>query len=199
MKFIVAALMILFVLVMVGFGSSTSWKEDSYSTGDGLTEFKTKIADAMIKANHDVKSGFNATDEQKDDGLKANLSSINSTDGNASAINSSALNSSLNESSLLALEKDFNKTLINQSAENENKNVLSAKGVSNSKDAIPAGSTFSQNSAISPSGVHFNNQGSFNGIWSMEASKHGFGRNGVNDRIALSGNFSVQKSVSFKE
>jgi hypothetical protein len=152
----------------------------------------------MIKANQDVKSGFSANDEQKDDVLKANLSSINSTAGNASAINSSEPNSSINESSLLALEKDSNSTLINQSAENENKSVLSAKGSTNSRDALPGGSTFSQNSDISPTGVHFNNQGSFNGMWSMQAIQLGFGRNGVNDRIALSGNFEVQKSVSFK-
>jgi hypothetical protein len=36
-------------------------------------------------------------------------------------------------------------------------------------------------------------------VWSMEASQHGFGRNAIYDRIALSGDFDVQKSVSFKE
>jgi hypothetical protein len=32
----------------------------------------------------------------------------------------------------------------------------------------------------------------------MQAEKQGFGNSGINDRMALSGDFNVQKSVSFK-
>jgi hypothetical protein len=204
MKLAVAASIILFVLAIVFFGSSASGKNDFYSTSYGLSEFKTKIADAMKNANHDGKNGLDENDVQNGDGLKANAQITGPSFGNALAINSSSINLSatnpaINESSPFALERDSNSTLINQSAENETKSILSAEGSINSgDDSISTGSTFSQNSSVSPAGVHFNNQGAFNGMWSMEASKHGFGRNAINDRIALSGNFDVQKSVSFK-
>lgn len=201
MKLAVVASIILFVinLAIVGFGSSASWKDDSFSTSNGLMDFRTKIADAMNSINHDKENGFGANDEQKGDGLMANAPSTNSSASNTSALNSPAPNSSVNSSSLFALEKTPNSTLINQSEKNETKSILAAKrSIDSGDNSISTGSTFSQNSSISPSGIHFNNQGAFNGIWSMQASKHGFGRNSINDRIALSGNFDVQKSVSFK-
>jgi hypothetical protein len=56
----------------------------------------------------------------------------------------------------------------------------------------------SQSDSVSPSGIHSDNQASFNGDWSMQANKQGFGNSGINDRMALSGDFNVHKSVSFK-
>ena len=191
---------ILLVLVIVLSSSVAGGKDDFYSTSNGLTEFKAKIADAMTSADHDKENGFNANDEQKGDGYKANQPITNSSKGNASTIKSSVINSSIDDSLLLASKNDSNIALINQSAENETKSLSSAKVATNSKDySASNGSSFFQNSTISPSAVHFNNQGSMRGMWSMEASQHGFGQNAIYDRIALSGDFDVQKSVSFKE
>ena len=191
---------ILLVLVIVLSSSAASGKDDFYSTSNGLTEFKTKIAAAMKNADHDKENGFSAYNELKGDGYKANEPINNSSKGNASTINSSVINSSIDDSLLLASKNNSNIALINQSAENETKSFSPAKVATNSKDySASNGSSFFQNSTISPSGVHFNNQGSMRGMWSMEASQHGFGRNAIYDRIALSGDFDVQKSVSFKE
>ena len=195
-----AVSIILLVLVIVLSSSVASGKNDFFSTSNGLTEFKAKIAAAMKSADHDKENGFSASDEQKGDGYEANESINNSLKGNASTINSSVINSSIDDSLLLASKNDSNIALINQSAENETKSLSSAKVATNSKDySASNGSSFFQNSTISPSGVHFNNQGSMRGVWSMEASQHGFGRNAIYDRIALSGDFDVKKSVSFKE
>lgn len=40
---------------------------------------------------------------------------------------------------------------------------------------------------------------SINGFWSMQSMGRGVGRSDITDRMILSGNFNVQKSVSFSE
>ena len=179
MKLAVAISIILLGLnsAIVGLGSSASWGGDSYSASDGLMDFKMKMADALSSINHAKEYGFDLNNERKADVVKANASSINSSGINSSAISTFASNSSEVKPSAFSLPPKS--LLSNQSAENKTKAVLS--------------------SSASPAGFHFNNQGSFNGFWSMQASKHNFGSSDINDRMVLSGNFDVQKSVSFKE
>jgi hypothetical protein len=180
MKLAVAISIILLGLnsANVGLGSSASWGGDSYSASDGLMDFKMKMADALSSINHAKEYGFDLNNERKADVVKANASSINPSGINSSAISTFASNSSEVKPSAFSLPL---KSLLSSSqlAENKTKAVLS--------------------SSASPAGFHFNNQGSFNGFWSMQASKHNFGSSDINDRMVLSGNFDVQKSVSFKE
>ena len=92
-------------------------------------------------------------------------------------INSSATNISGSGSLISMLT--LNSSMINQSAENN------------------TGPIEQERDSTMPTGIHLNNQGSVNGFWSMQSSRHGAGRSGINDRMVLSGDFNVQKSVSF--
>jgi hypothetical protein len=114
----------------------------------------------------------------------ANVSSTNSSDANRSTTNLS--DRDLSTGYLI---------LNNSSAPNRGVGNKSEYG---SPESDSGGSMVSQSDSISPSGLHFDNQASFNGIWSMQASKQGFGNSGINDRMALSGDFNVKKTVSFK-
>jgi hypothetical protein len=184
MKLAVAISIILLGLnsAIVGLGTYVSWSENSYSASDGLMDFRMKMADALSSINHAKENGFYLNNERKADGIKANTSSINTSSINSSGINSSNVSAFISNSSEVkpsSFSLPPKSLLSNQSAENKTLAFLS--------------------SPASSAGFHFNNQESFNGFQSMQVSKHSFGSSGINDRMVLSGNFDVQKSVSFKE
>jgi hypothetical protein len=148
-----------------------------------------------------------STDNQSthDDPSTVNPILFKSPAPNAGAINSSELNlsefnSSETEQSRLGSSQNSseNSSFVNQSLENKTLDILPGKNSTSRTASNSGGSMLSQSDSISQSGIHSDNQASFNGDWSMQADKQGFGRSGINDRMALSGDFNVHKSVSFK-
>ena len=91
-----------------------------------------------------------------------------------------------------------NSSFVNSSLDNRTSDIQPAKNSTLNTGSNSGGSMLSQTGSTSPSGLHFDNQASFNGIWSLQAGKQGFGNSGINDRMALSGDFNVKKSISFK-
>ena len=91
-----------------------------------------------------------------------------------------------------------NSSFVNSSLDNRTSDIQPAKNSTLNTGTSSGGSMLSETSSTSPSGLHFDNQASFNGIWSLQAGKQGFGNSGINDRMALSGDFNVKKSISFK-
>jgi hypothetical protein len=135
-----------------------------------------------------------------------NRSEFNRSEFNRSEFNRSEFNSSAEQPQLASPQNSSqnsskNSYFVNQSLENRTSGVgpgnnSTSKTASNSSSG---GSMLSERGSISPSGINFDNQATFNGDWSMRAGKQGFGSNGINDRMALSGDFNVHKTVSFKE
>jgi hypothetical protein len=166
--------------------------DNPYSTSDGLNEFKMKMAYTLASIGALKDNSSSANYERRAEDFKANVSINNSSVANASAVGSSVVKSP-------NLEQASNSSSVNQSAENKTKGIRALNNSTLKSDPIPGGSAISQSSSISQSGIHFDNQASFNGSWSMQSRKQGFGSSGVNDRMTLSGNFNVQKSISFKE
>ena len=166
------------VIVLMGFTSvvhglgmmgSSGMSDNFYSANDGLNDFKMKMA--QIISNAPVINSEVSTEAGQ-----PKLGSMQNSSQNSSW-NSSSVNSSLD-----------NRTSDIQPAKNSTLNTGSNSG----------GSMLSQTGSTSPSGLHFDNQASFNGIWSLQAGKQGFGNSGINDRMALSGDFNVKKTISFK-
>ena len=153
-----------------GMMGSSGMSDNFYSANDGLNDFKMKMAQIISNA-----PGINSSEVSTEAG-QPKLGSMQNSSQNSSW-NSSSVNSSLD-----------NRTSDIQPAKNSSLNTGSSSG----------GSMLSETSSTSPSGLHFDNQASFNGIWSLQAGKQGFGNSGINDRMALSGDFNVKKSISFK-
>lgn len=166
--------------------------DNLYSASDGLNEFKMKMANTLASIDALKANSSSANDERSADDFKANVSTNNTSVANAQAVGSSVVK-------LANLKPASNLSSVNQSAENKTKGNRVLNNSTMRSDSIPGGSTISQSSSISQSGIHFDNQASFNGFWAMQSRKQGFGSSGVNDRMTLSGNFNVQKSISFKE
>lgn len=171
--------------------------DNLYSASDGLNEFKMKMANTLASIDALKANSSSANDERRADDFKANFSMNNSSVANAQAVGSSVVDSSVIKSP--KLKPASNLSSVNQSSENNTTGIQAVNNSTQRSDPIPDGSTISQSSSISQSGIHFDNQASFNGFWSMQSRKQGFGSSGVNDRMTLSGNFNVQKSISFKE
>ena len=74
---------------------------------------------------------------------------------------------------------------VNHSLENKTLDILPGKNSTSRAASTSGGSVLSQSDSISQSGIHSDNQASFNGDWSMQADKQGFGSSGINDRMAL--------------
>jgi hypothetical protein len=91
-----------------------------------------------------------------------------------------------------------NSSFDNQSSENRTLGIRPGENSTSKNGSDSGGSMLSQSDSISPSGIHSDNQAFFDGDWSMQAGKQGFGNSGIYDRMALSGDFDVHKSVSFK-
>lgn len=109
-----------------------------------------------------------------------NLSSVNSTGANNSAaINSTAVNST-----------EINITAINDSARDGDS--VKAEGGSGAV-------SLSGSSSASPQGVASDSKASFKGFWGMEANQKVIGKNGINSKTFLSGDFEVDKTVSFQD
>jgi hypothetical protein len=212
------------VVVLVGFTmavhglvmkTSPGLSDNFYSANDGLNDFKMKMAQIMGSADQGKDNGVNVEDQGGANDLNANVSGVNLSEVDRSAYNQSAhdlstvnpipfespapntgaFNSSESEPQLASSQ---NSSSVNQSRENRTLGIQPGKN-STSKTASDSGrSMLSQSDSISPSGIHLDNQASFNGDWSIQAGKQGFGNSGINDRMALSGDFNVHKSVSFK-
>ena len=174
---VVGAVIVLMGLTSVvhglGMMGSSGMSDNFYSANDGLNDFKMKMAQIISNAPV-INSEVSTEAEQPKLGSMQNSSQNYSRN---SSQNSSFVNSSLD-----------NRTSDIQPAKNSTLNTGTSSG----------GSMLSETSSTSPSGLHFDNQASFNGIWSLQAGKQGFGNSGINDRMALSGDFNVKKSISFK-
>lgn len=213
----------------LGMAASSSTSDNFYSANDGLNGFKMTMAQIMGSANQkeniaNVENqetagglnafvpGVNSSDVNlSSDNLSAhdpstvNLIPFKSPAPNASAANSSEFNlsesnSSADQSQLASPQNSsLNSSLVNQSLEKGTSGVGPDKNSTSKTTSNSSGSMISESGSISPSGINFDNQASFNGDWSMQAGKQGFGNSRINDRMALSGDFNVQKTVSFKE
>ena len=185
-----------FTLVVHGLSMATSSETsyNFYSVNSGLSEFKTKMADIMGSANQGEENSANVENQETASGLNAFVPGANSSELNLSEINSSAEQSELASPQNSSLNSSF----VNQSLENRTSGVGPGNNSTSRTGSDSGGSMLSQSDSISPSGIHSDNQASFDGDWSMQAGKQGFGNSGINDRMALSGDFNVHKSVSFK-
>jgi hypothetical protein len=215
-----------FTLAVHGLGmmASPGQSDNFYSANDGLNDFKMKMAQIIEGANQGKENSVNIenkgiANDFNDNVLGANSSDVNrsadnqsahdlsivnpilfkSTAPNTSAFNSSEFNSSAEQSQLAASQNSSeNSSFVNQSLENKTLDIPPGKNSTSKTSSDSRGSKLSQSDSISQSGIHSDNQASFNGDWSMQAGKQGFGNSGINDRMALSGDFNVHKSVSFK-
>jgi hypothetical protein len=203
----------------LGFMTSSGLGGDFYSASSGLNDFKMKMSQILGSMNQAKQNSVDAKNEGKANDFEADASSINSFNVNRSSLNQSKDNISTvitpilrspglvtgaynlskfgpsdGESQQLAFLK--NSSFVNQSFENRTKDIQDSRNQTSRTGT--SGSTLSQISSTSQSGINLDNQASFNGIWSMQAEKQGFGNSGINDRLALSGDFNVRKSVSFK-
>lgn len=185
-----------FTLVVHGLNIATSSETsyNFYSVNSGLNEFKTKMAEIISSANQEEVNSANVENQETASGLNALVPVANSSELNLSGINPSA------EQSELASRQNSsqNSSILNQSLENKTSGVGPGNNSTSRTGSDSGGSMLSQSSSVSPSGIHLDNQASFDGDWSMQAGKQGFGNSGIYDRMALSGDFDVHKSVSFK-
>jgi hypothetical protein len=192
----VVIVLVSFTLVVHGLSMATSTETsyNFYSANSGLNEFKTKMAEIIGSANQEEENSANVENQETASGLNAFVPGANSSELNPSEINSSA------EQSELASPQNSsqNSSFVNQSLENRTSGVGPGNNSTSRTGSDSGGSMLSQSDSISPSGIHLDNQASFDGDWSMQAGKQGFGNSGINDRMALSGDFNVHKSVSFK-
>jgi hypothetical protein len=207
----------------LGMMASPGLSDNFYSANDGLNDFKMKMAQIIEGANQGKENSVNVENKGVANGLDANVSGVNSSVVNRSAINQSAhdfstvkpilfkssapngraVNSSgfnLSEFNTTEAEQSSsqNSSFVNQSLENGTLGIGPGKNSTSKTGSDSRGSMLSQSDSISQSGIHSDNQASFNGVWSLQAGKQGFGNSGINDRMALSGDFNVHKSVSFK-
>jgi hypothetical protein len=209
----------------LGMMASSGLSDNFYSANDGLNDFKMKMAQIMGSANQGTENSVNVENQGAANGFNANVPGVKSSDVNRSANNQSAhdlstvnpilFNSSAsnvrtgNESEYSSSESEQprlastqnssqNSSSVNQSLENRTSGIQPVKNSTSKTASDSGGSMLSQSGSISPSGIHSDNQASFNGDWFMQAGKQGFGNSGINDRMALSGDFNVHKSVSFK-
>ena len=185
-----------FTLVVHGLSMATSsgTSYNFYSVNSGLNEFKTKMAEIIGSANQEEENSANEENQENAGGLNAFVPVANSSELNPPEINSSA------EQSELASPQNSsqNSSFFNQPLENRTSGVGPGNNSTSRTGSDSGGSMLSQSSSVSPSGIHSDNQASFDGDWSMQAGKQGFGNSGIYDRMALSGDFNVHKSVSFK-
>jgi hypothetical protein len=165
-----------------GMIGSSGMSDNFYSANDGLNDFKMKMAQIISNA-----PGINSSEVSTEAG-QAKVGTIQNSMQNfmQNSTNNSTRNSSRNSS------------YDNSSLDNRTSDIQQAGNSTLNTGSSSGGSMLSQTSSTSPSGLHFDNQASFNGIWSLQASKQGFGNSGINDRMALSGDFDVKKSISFK-
>ncbi len=59
--------------------------------------------------------------------------------------------------------------------------------------------TISNEVSLSPDALGAEAKGSYNGFWSMDASKGGIGKAKIKSHTYLSGGFSVDKTVKFSD
>lgn len=185
-----------FTLVVNGLSMATASETsyNFYSVNSGLDEFKTKMAEIMGSTNQEEENSANVENQETAGGLNAFVPGANSSELNLSGINSSAEKSELASPQNSSLNPSF----VNQSLENRTSVIQPGNNSASKTVSDSGGSMLSQTDSISPSGIHSENQASFDGAWSMQAAKQGFGNSGIYDRMALRGDFNVHKSVSFK-
>ena len=203
----------------LGFITSNGLGGDFYSASNDLNEFKMKMSQILGSMNQGKQNSVDARNEGKAKSFEAdapsiclfdvNRSSINPSNENASTVNApifkprglgngvsnlSKVGSSEGKSQQLMFL--MNSSFVTQSSENKTKDIQDSRNLTSRTGS--GGSILSQIGSISQSGIHLDNQASFNGVWSIQAEKQGFGNSGINDRMSLSGDFNVQKTVSFK-
>jgi hypothetical protein len=203
----------------LGFMTRSGLGGDFYSASNGLNDFKMKMSQILGNVNQGIQNSVDAKNEGKANGFEVNAlyinlfdvnrSSINLSNYNTSAVNtpifrSSGLGTGVSDLSKVGSSEDkspqlaflMNSSNVTQSLENKTKDIQDSRNLTSSMGS--GSSTLSQIDSTSQSGIHLDNQASFNGVWSIQAEKQDFGDSGINDRMALSGDFNVQKSVSFK-
>ncbi len=179
MKAIIIALFILITAVSIqqaalcspDFNGMKPWSSSSDVNSKNI---EAKMADALQGLSA-MQKGSNLNNFAAN-----NLSSVNSAAANNSAaINSTAVNST-----------EINMTAINDSAREGDS--VEAKGSSGTV-------SLSGSSSASPQGVASDSKTSFKGFWGMEANQKVIGKNGINSKTFLSGDFEVDKTVSFQD
>lgn len=198
LRIVIGAVIVLmgFTFVVHGLSMATSSETsyNFYSVNSGLNEFKTKMAEIMGSANQKEENSANVENQETASGLNASV-----LDTNSSELNQSENNSSTGQPELASPQNSsLNSSFVNQSLESGTSGVGPGDNSVSKTGSDAGGSMLLESGSVSPSGIHSDNQASFNGDWSMQAGKQGFGNNGIYDRMALSGDFDVHKTVSFK-
>lgn len=188
MKIAIGIIISLLCFISVIQGASFWANHDASDNFNCLTEFKMRVADALDSIKKDKKISSSAAFFPSNYGFSPIEANNSSSAINSSDICLKWLNSS-----------EFGPLSNNHSSENETKGSQSGRSSIADSALLSGGLDLSQRSSSSPSSVNFYNQGAFKGIWSIEATKHKIGSSGINDRMILSGDFSVQKRVSFSE
>ena len=160
-----------------------------------LMEFTSAVYGLGMMASPGLSDNFYSANDGLND-FKMKMAQIIS---NAPGVTSSEVSTEAGQAKLESMQNSSqNSSFVNSSLDNRTSDIQPAKNSTLNTGSNSGGSMLSQTGSTSPSGLHFDNQASFNGIWSLQAGRQGFGNSGINDRMALSGDFNVQKSVSFK-
>ena len=183
-------------------GSANQGKENSANvenqgTASGLNAFVPGVNSSDVNLSAD---NLSVHDLSTVNPIPFKSSAPNAGAANSSALNLSEFNSSAEQSHLASPHNSSqNSSLVNQFLENRTSGVGPGKNSTSKTGSDSGSSMLSERGSISSSGIHLDNQASFNGDWSMQAGKQGFGNSGINDRMALSGDFNVHKTVSFRD
>ncbi|NPV62083.1 MAG: hypothetical protein HPY61_05530 [Methanotrichaceae archaeon] len=184
MRYVIAVLIVCTILAAAFQASSAAASADSTSGKAGVwsagapSSMEKKLLEALEKLNAASSSTAPAEDAASD-GLSLNNSSLNSS----MDLNSPALNSSLNLSST-------NSSAINSSM------IDASAGAASGSAASPAGLALVANDSQNLGSA---NKGGMKGFYGIEASSKGFGKNGVNSHMYLSGDFNIDNNVKFQD
>jgi len=141
------------------------------------------FSDGKETSNEASNQSLNdSVDDSPDETYMAASGASNVTDSNMTAVNLTSLNVSLNET--------LNSTLNLVNASNHTDNLGQTDHQVQGFAQTP---TSGQSQSVG-SDVNTNFGG---GFWSLEASRGGFGRDGINSRTYLSGDFDIEKDVIF--
>lgn len=188
MKIALGIIISLLCLISVIQGASFWANHDASDNFNSLVEFKMRVADALDSIKKDKKISSSADSSRS----PWNRSTIGMNSSSSAIYPSDICLNGLNSS-------ESGPSSDNQSSENATKSIQPKRDSIADSATLSSGLDLSQRIDSSPSSVNFYNQGTFKGIWSIEARKHEIGSSRINDRMILSGDFGVQKRLSFSD
>jgi hypothetical protein len=148
--------------------------------GGAFRSLKEELAAVSALYNRTLQKTVNKDSENKGSGNNStvNSSSLNSSASSSTAINSSALNKS---------------AIAEREGKGEDGNLRS--GATSGSGAVP----LSGNGSLSTDGLGASSKASVLGFYDISASRHEVGKSDIKSNTFLSGDFQVDKTVSFSD